>query len=208
MKYKLLWAFYLLFFIAVVTLFRPMAAHPMTFTQLAQNPEQTMKKYESLWDDKTIQTAATPKFHYQLGDQIATITIPKMDYYEMPVYYGSDPVNNNWQITAPGHLGNWNLFGEQGRSAVGAHNYQLFTRLPELEIGDKFIVENEIDVYVYEVVGTAIFDHTKDDWTQLAYQIGEDYSVTLMTCYPIDAIETQDMYLVYTKLCKGTIFEK
>lgn len=188
--------------------FAPMAQQPLTFTMLRQDPEATMEKYAAYWADTTITQSAEPAAAYRNGDVVGTITIPKMDYYEMPIYYGSDTVNTNWQITTAGYLGNWDMFGEPGRAVVGAHNYQLFTQLPVLEPGDRFLIETEQDIFVYEVTGHTVFDHETDDWTQVAYESAEPYSVDLMTCYPIEpgAATDGDMYIVYSRMVRGTQF--
>lgn len=189
-----------------VRLFPVVAQNPTTFAQLVQNKEKTLEKYKNIWNDTTIREINTKSPEYKLGEQIGTLTIPKMNIYEMPIYYGADDINNNWQITAPGHFGNWGIFGEKPVTALGGHNYQLFYDLPKLEIGDKFIVETYFDTFIYEVTGTAIYESGKHDWTELAFENKEPYSVDLLTCYPIAKVVTNDMYIVYTKMVKGTKF--
>ncbi|MEG2404673.1 MAG: sortase [Oscillospiraceae bacterium] len=207
MKHKLLLTTYLLFAIASVLLFNDMAINPITFTQLTQNPEKTMQKYKNVWDDTTIVTKSKTDAEFVLGEKVGTITIPKMKYYERPIYYGSNNLNNNWQISTPGYLGNWGMFGDKRSAALGAHNYQLFSQLPTMEKGDLFIIETDIDTYVFEVTGMCVYNHTKDDWNKTAFADSAPYSTTLMTCYPVDAVVTKDMYLVYSKMKKGTKFE-
>lgn len=209
MKYRFTMVIFFVLIAVTIFAFPQMALNPITFTQMEQNPSKTKEKYKDIWDETKIKTRPRTDTKYKAGEIVATITIPKMEYYEMPVYYGSDDINNNWQITTPGYLGNWDMFGDKGRAGIGAHNYQLFKNLPRLKKGDKFIVETPLDIYVYEVTKTAIYDHTKDDWNKVAYAAGAPSSVTLMTCYPVDAgIEaTEDMYLVYSKMVKGTVFE-
>lgn len=183
------------------------AQNPLTFSQMNQDKESTLIKYKNTWNNSDIKYKQINETAYYDGDIVATITIPKMEIYELPVYYGANPVNNNWRITTPGHDGNYAMFGEPGVSCIGAHNYQLFKQLPSLVIGDKIIVETDLDTYVYVVDGTDIYDNTKDIWNKKATLHKKDYGLTLMTCYPMDAIQTNDMYLVYTSLQKGTIFD-
>lgn len=205
-KIKLLFFVYCLMALFAVFGFTTFAQGAMTYTQIRQNPEETTEKYKNIWSDRTITKVPYQHRNYESGEQVGTITIPKMGYYEMPIYYGSDRVNNNWQITTLGYLGNWDMFGENGRVAAGAHNYQLFSNLPLLESGDLFLVETEVDIFIYEVIGNAIYDHTKDDWYQVAYEDALPYSVSLMTCYPIEqgAEATKDTYIVYSKMVRGT----
>lgn len=207
MKHRLLIPFFVLIVILSVVLFQPLAQGAVTLTTLSQSPKETKEKYKEYWDDTTITVKPKQKNGYEWGKKVATLTIPKLEYYELPVFYGSDVFTSNWQITTPGYLDGWDMFGESGCTAVGAHNYQLFGKLPTMVVGDKFIIETDVDVYIYEVIGTHIYDHTVERWDQVAYQDSEPNSVTLMTCYPIEAVETEDMYLVYSKLVRGTVFE-
>lgn len=190
-----------------IVVFPSISKNPLTFAQANQDKDATMKKYKNDWNSNLIRHENGNNTKYHNGDTVATITIPRMDIFELPVYYGSNPVNNNWQITTPGHAGNYAMFGEPGVSCIGAHNYQLFKNLPNLKIGDKLIVETNIDTYVYIVDGIDIYDNTKDVWYKKATAHKYEYGLTLMTCYPMDAIKTNDMYLVYTSLLKGTIFD-
>lgn len=204
---KSLFAIFAFFMTTVcVWLFPVVALNPTTFAEMLQDKEKTLEKYKDVWNDTTIREINTSAPDYKLGENIGTLTIPKMDIYEMPIYYGEDTINNNWQITAPGHLGNWGIFGEKAVTALGGHNYQLFYDLPKMEVGDKFIVQTDFDIFIYEVTGTAIYESGKHDWSDLAFNGKEPYSVDLLTCYPIEKVVTNDMYIVYTKMVKGTKF--
>lgn len=209
MKIIIITGVYGLLIVFCVIGFKPLAKDALTYTMISQHPEQTMAKYKGIWNDRTIKKIPNPKKSYREDYIVGRITIPKMEYYEMPVYYGSDKNNNNWQITTAGYLGNWDMFGEKGVAVVGAHNYQLFKNLEVLQPGDLFLIETEDDIFLYEVTGSTIFDHEKDRWTDVAYHAAENYSVNLMTCYPIDQgeEETQDRYIVYSKMIRGTQYE-
>ena len=207
MRFKIVCLLYGILAIVACIGFIPFAGDAITYTMLKQNKEETIEKYENVWDNRLIQNVPNVKqTQYLTGEIVATITIPRMDYYEMPIYYGSNEINNNWQITTPGYLENWDMFGEEGVSVVGAHNYQLFSNIELLEIGDLFIIETTADIFIYEVSGTDIYDHSNDNWKELSYDNSNPYSVTLMTCYPIEqgAEATKDTYLVYSKLVNGT----
>lgn len=180
--------------------------NPITFTQISQDKEATMAKYEHLWDDNQIVEELTNEREYKEGNVVASITIPDMDIYELPIYYGDSDINTNWQITTPGYEGKWDMFGEPGVTCVGAHNYQLFSKLMELQPSEKLIIETNEDVYVYEVTKTAIYDHTKDNWDDFTYNDASGYSLELMSCYPLGVVDTQDMYIVYAKMTRGTKF--
>lgn len=166
-----------------------------------------MNKYKDDWNREEIHHAPKPQEAMQLGDVVGTITIPRMNIYELPIYNGSTEINNNWQITTPGHLGNYSLFGESGVSVVGAHNYQLFKDLPSLQVNDKILIETSIDRYVYVVESTDVYHHATDNWNSVATKHSKEAALNLMTCYPIDAVRTDDMYIVYTSLLKGTLLD-
>ena len=207
MRFKIVSLLYVILAIVACIGFNPFARDAITYTMLTQSKEETIEKYEDVWGQRIIQTVPQDNpMVYVAGEIVGTITIPRMDYYETPIYYGSDEINNNWQITTPGYIGNWDMFGEDGVSVVGAHNYQLFSNIELLEIGDLFIIETSDDMFIYEVSGTAIYDHSKDNWRELSYDNANPFSVTLMTCYPIEqgAEATKDTYLVYSKLVHGT----
>lgn len=206
MKNKIIITIYVLMAVFCVLGFKPFARDALTYTMISQNPEKTMLKYRNIWNDRTIRRIREPHHVYSSGEIVGHITIPKMGYYQMPIYYGSDTINNNWQITTAGYLGNWDMFGEKGVAAVGAHNYQLFKNLELMEPGDLFLIETPDDIFIYQVTGHAIYDHTKDVWSQVAYDNAPACSVDLMTCYPIEqgAETTQDTYIVYSKMVRGS----
>lgn len=189
-----------------VQLFEVVAQNPTTFAQMSQDKEKTLEKYKDVWNDTTIIEVDTLAPEYTLGELVGTLTIPRMNIYEMPIYYGADDINNNWQITAPGRFGNWGIFGEKAITALGGHNYQLFYDLPNMQVGDKFIVETPFDIFIYEVTGSTIYESGVHDWSDLAFNDKEPYSVDLLTCYPIEKVVTNDMYIVYTKMVSGTKF--
>ncbi|MDE6182424.1 MAG: sortase, partial [Eubacteriales bacterium] len=204
---KILFAIFAFFMTtACVWLFPVVAQHPTTFAEMVQDKEKTLEKYRDIWNDTTIREVNIAAPDYELGEHIGSVTIPRMEIYEMPIYYGADDINNNWQITAPGHFGNWGIFGEKAVTALGGHNYQLFYDLPKMQVGDKFIVETDFDIFIYEVTGSAIYESGKHDWSDLTFNGKEPYSVDLLTCYPIQKVVTNDMYIVYTKMVKGTKF--
>lgn len=206
MKKIVIISVYVLMLVFCMVGFKPFARDALTYTMISQHPEKTLEKYKNIWSDRTIKKESNPGYVYNDDQIVGRITIPKMGYYEMPIYYGSDDVNNNWQITTAGYLGNWDMFGDKGVSVVGAHNYQLFKNLEALQPGDQFLIETDHDIFIYEVTGHTVFDHKTDDWTQTAYDDAQDYSVDLMTCYPIKqgADATQDRYIVYSKMIRGT----
>ncbi len=176
-----------------------------TFTKQYQDSQVITNKYDDVWDDTTIKEVVTDPISYEDGDIIGTITIPGMDIYELPIVYGTSEENKNWQVTALSQDTNWSMVGETGITAIGAHNYQLFTLLPTLRIGEKFIIETPVDTYVYEIIDRDIYNEGVDDWEDLVWKGRENNSVNLITCYPVDEVATPDRMIVFTKMQKGTI---
>lgn len=179
-----------------------------TFTQRRQDPQKTMEKYQAYWDDSTIEERDRPPQKYELGDVVGTITIPELEIYEIPIYYGDSNENKNWQLTTPGREDGWQLFGEYGMTAVGAHNYQLFSELPKMETGDRFLVETQDGIFVYVVQSETVFNHEKSQWIDTVYLGKEPYSTSLLTCYPTNVIDTKDRYIVYATMQRGIKFNE
>ncbi len=179
--------------------------NPMTFTGAQQDPEATIEKYKDVWDDTTIKKITRDAPIYIDGEEIGTITIPGMNIYELPIIYGSSEANKNWQVTALSKETNWSMIGETGITAIGAHNYQLFTLMPTLQPGEKFIIETDIDTYVYEIVDKDIYIEGEDVWKDVVWKDRNNYSVNLITCYPVDEVATPDRMILFTKMTKGTI---
>lgn len=144
---------------------------------------------------------------YKKGASVGYLTIPRLEIYNEEIIYSVDGKELVNKISTAGYSGGWNMFGDKGPSTIGAHNYELFEELPSMQIGDIINVENDRGVYTYEVMDTMIFYNAKNDWEKDVYEKSEDYSATLMTCYPIEKKSTEDMFIIFTRLIGGKIFE-
>lgn len=207
-KRVLLYVLTTLFMIFCIWAFPYIAKNPSTFARSVQNKEKTMEKYKNLWNNTRIVEVDDKAPKYKIGDVIGTITIPKINIYEMPIYYGQDSVNKNLQITTSENKGDWGIFGEKSITAVYGYNYQMFGNIEALEKGDKFIVELSYNTFIYEVTKSDIYNANKDNFIDIAFNGKKPYSVNLITHYPADNITTDDMYIVYAKMLKGTKFLK
>ena len=82
MKRKLLVIMYCALMVLAVIGFKPFALDAATYTQWIQDPDKTIAKYKDKWSDRTIVEKVQPEFSYQSGDEVGTITIPRMNYYD------------------------------------------------------------------------------------------------------------------------------
>lgn len=84
----------------------------------------------------------------------------------------------------PGHMVNTPLPGEDGNSVIGGHRDTHFRFLQDLAIGDKIMVQTSSGEQIeYEVSDRSIVDQQNTD-----VLLNEDNRLTLVTCYPFDAI--------------------
>ena len=86
----------------------------------------------------------------------------------------------------PGHLSASSLPGQRGNSVIAGHRDTHFSFLKHLAIGERLRVETaDGSRYVYEVVDIDVVDSRRS-----SIVLDADESVlSLVTCYPFDAIE-------------------
>lgn len=86
----------------------------------------------------------------------------------------------------PGHITSTALPGDHGNIAIGGHRDTHFHFLRDVEVGERFTVESPGGERTeYQVTSTAIVD--RNDNTILRDR--DDDRLTLITCYPFDAIQ-------------------
>lgn len=193
---KNLWGFKLIFLTGIIWSFSSVNINANDISEYI---------FENIQVNTTIKEGKIEKQNYSKGDKVAIVTIPRLGIYREAIVYGLDGKELKEQVSTLGYSGGWGMFGDCSPAEVGAHNYELFKYLPKMEEGDTIIIENDIDTYTYEVIGKMIFDNTKDNWKEDVYLKSEPYSLSLITCYPIEKKETDDRYIVFTKLIGGTI---
>ncbi|MFT5350446.1 MAG: sortase A [Planctomycetota bacterium] len=98
----------------------------------------------------------------------------------------------------PGHLFKSATPGERGNIVFAGHRDTHFEFLKDLQIGDALELQTtKAKTLIYEITDTAVVD--EDDTEFLAS--GDEQLLTLITCYPFDAIQPggRQRYLVIAK---------
>ena len=117
------------------------------------------------------------------SDMIGEIAIPSIDT-DLPIFHGTDDTALESGI---GHMSisSFPIGGENTRAVLTGHSgltsSKLFTRLDELEKGDKFYIKVLDEVHAYKVTRIEVIN--KEDVKTLEIDSGED-EVSLITCYP------------------------
>ena len=120
----------------------------------------------------------------EVEEMIGTVDIPKINQ-KLPVYAGT---SEDILQKGVGHLEGTSLpiGGNSTHSVLTAHSglpeATLFTHLNQLEIGDKFYIENIEGIIAYQVDQIKVIEPSNFD--DLLISPGHDY-VTLLTCTPI-----------------------
>lgn len=120
----------------------------------------------------------------EVEEMIGTVDIPKINQ-KLPVYAGT---SEDILQKGVGHLEGTSLpiGGNSTHTVLTAHSglpeATLFTHLNQLEIGDKFYIENIEGIIAYQVDQIKIIEPSNFD--DLLVSPGHDYA-TLLTCTPI-----------------------
>ena len=113
---------------------------------------------------------------------VARVTVPGRDI-ERFVLAGA---NGRSIAFGPGHVFGTPLPGAAGNSVIGAHRDTHFAFLRDLQPGEEIVVQKSVGgTRRYRVAGAEIVD--KSDTRVLAQRLGES-RLTLITCYPFDAL--------------------
>jgi sortase A len=100
----------------------------------------------------------------------------------------------------PGHVTGTAMPGEHGNVVIGGHRDTHFRFLKDLKAGDRILVEDrDRELIDYAVVRTDVVDRERGD---LLRDFGDD-RLTLVTCYPFDAIRPggPERYVVTAVRC-------
>ncbi len=112
---------------------------------------------------------------------VSRLSVPRLDIHRI-VLAG---VNGSALAFGPGHLFASALPGEVGNTVIAGHRDTHFNFLKDIKPGDAIELQSdEGGIYVYEVVETHIADET--DTVFMDREGGP--RLTLITCYPFDAI--------------------
>ncbi|MDP2401627.1 MAG: sortase, partial [Actinomycetota bacterium] len=114
------------------------------------------------------------------GDIIGTLLIPAVGQ-SFPIIEGT---GDDELKRGVGHFRQSVLPGIADNCVLSGHRDTVFTRLGELEIGDRLITETTAGRFTYEIVNIRIVD--KDDKTVI---VPADHAVlTVSTCYPFNYV--------------------
>jgi sortase A len=130
------------------------------------------------------------------GDALGRLVIPKIDV-DWTVIEGVGAAELR---KGPGHLRGSALPGQYGNSVLSGHRTTYggpFSRIDELEPGDRFTVETLIGTHTYEVVSSRIVAPSHS-WV-VHHRAGA--WMTLTTCHP--KFSSQQRLIVFAKLVDG-----
>lgn len=114
------------------------------------------------------------------GDLLGRLEIPRLGVSGL-IAEGDD---DGTLRTAIGHLPATPLPGERGNVALAAHRDTHFRALRKIEVGDRITIHSWEGETAYEVTATHVV--TPEDVSVL--DPSDDYSLTLITCYPFSYI--------------------
>lgn len=120
----------------------------------------------------------------EVEEMIGTVDIPKINQ-KLPIYAGT---SEDILQKGVGHLEGTSLpiGGNSSHTVLTAHSglpeATLFTHLNQLEIGDKFYIENIEGIIAYQVDQIKVIEPS--NFEDLMISPGHDYA-TLLTCTPI-----------------------
>jgi sortase A len=129
----------------------------------------------------------------ELGDEVGVITLESLDL-SWPIYEGTDAERLSLGV---GHYIGSVLPGVVDNSILSGHRDTVFSRLGELVVGDRILVETAAGIFTYEMTDSEIVDRSDQD----VIQPSDDAKLTLTTCYPFEAIgTTTQAYILSAKL--------
>lgn len=129
-----------------------------------------------------------------INSEYARLKIEKINV-DLPIFYGESL--NVLQNGIGQHLESY-FPGEGGSVLCMGHNYKKYLqRLPEVEEGDKIVVETEYGTYEYTVFNTKVVHET--DVHEAPIQDQEEIFM-LYTCYPTYGLgHATHRFIVYAK---------
>ena len=127
------------------------------------------------------------------GDNIGSLTIPALEQ-KLPIIEGTGTDELKKGV---GHFIQSVLPGVEDNCVLSGHRDTVFSRLGELKIGDRLIVQTSAGTFTYEIKRIRIVD--KDDKTVI---VPTDHAVlTVTTCYPFGYIgNAPDRYILVADL--------
>jgi LPXTG-site transpeptidase (sortase) family protein len=142
------------------------------------------RRLRQAWSHETHETAVEPLRRTaprpNSGDLLGRLEIPRLGVSGL-IAEGDD---DGTLRTAIGHLPSTPLPGERGNVALAAHRDTHFRALRKIAVGDRITIHSWEGETEYEVTATHVV--TPQDVSVL--DPTDDYSLTLITCYPFGYI--------------------
>lgn len=133
----------------------------------------------------------------EIGDALAIVRIPRFGAdYARPLYEGTDTATLQKGI---GHYPSTALAGMRGNFSMAGHRTTYgkpFSRIAELQVGDRVIIETRAAFLVYEV-----YEHTivrPEQVEVLDPMPGEEFVLTMTACHP--EFSSRERYVVHARL--------
>jgi sortase A len=132
------------------------------------------------------------------GDKVGTITLESLDL-SWPIFEGTQEAQLSQGV---GHYIGSVLPGVVDNAILSGHQSTVFSRLGELEKGDRVLIETDAGIFVYVITRFEVVDRSD----QTVIQPSDDAILTLTTCYPFGAIgNTTEAYIVTADLVSSEL---
>lgn len=133
-----------------------------------------------------------------IGDSFGTMEIPALDR-KLPLIEGTEEKQLSIGV---GHVITSVLPGEPDNSVLAGHRSTTFRNIGTLVIGDLIIIHTNFGLFTYQVSGTRIVED--DDETVIVST--PQALLTLITCYPFDAIgAAPQRYIITAELIESVL---
>lgn len=142
-------------------------------------------------ETKTVNEAADVDYHFEHGETIGMLYIPRFDR-ELPIVEGTEPEDLKEGV---GHYIKTGYPGQNRQILLSGHRDTVFRNFDELEPGDEFHIKMEHGTFIYEFADNEIVG--ADDTTVIDLERKEEY-LTISTCYPFNYVgNAPNRYIIY-----------
>lgn len=142
-------------------------------------------------ETKTVDEAADVDYHFEHGETIGMLYIPRFDR-ELPIVEGTEPEDLKEGV---GHYIKTGYPGQNRQILLSGHRDTVFRNFDELKPGDEFHIKMEHGTFIYEFADNEIVG--ADDTTVIDLERKEEY-LTISTCYPFSYVgNAPNRYIIY-----------
>jgi len=201
------------FFIALTTIGLGLITYAMIstynqthlpFTEIPQDTPEVVSNLDEFNDlgNMPDNLSADTLLYYSdrpgIGDSFGTMEIPALDR-TLPLIEGTEEKQLSIGV---GHVITSVLPGEPDNSVLAGHRSTTFRDIGTLVIGDLIIIHTNFGLFTYQVSGTRIVED--DDETVIVST--PQALLTLITCYPFDAIgSAPQRYIITAELIESVL---